>query len=287
MPVGTTEFVTNTTADVFIPEIWAAEAIVARENRLVFAPLMNLRYKKELMRLGDKVNIPNISELAARTKTAVTAINYETITETNQTITVATHEYSAMAVEDITRVQADRDLFAAYAGKLGYALDLALDNVLAAFVDDSSTQAVGTLGADLTYEDMLRARQFLDDADAPEENRHIVVSPAQEAGLMKLDHFIHNDYKAMQAITTGSGNRGHIGGWLGMPIWKSVNTEGTNATGHDNAMFHSDWVGLIVQFKPKMESMRDIDFLVDKVAAQQLHGSKVLRSDHGSWMRGA
>lgn len=286
MATGTTAFISNVTADVFIPEIWAMEAIVAREQRLVFAPHVNHRFAKELLTKGDKVNIPNVSDLTAQTKSSVTAINYETVTETNQTITVATHQYSAIAVEDITAVQADRNMLETYAGKMGYALDQAVDNVLAGLVDNFS-QVVGTLAADLTYDDMLRARQYLDDADAPEENRNIFVSPAQEAGIMKIDNFINSDYTGSNGVTAGRGDKGWVGSWLGMPIWKSTNVEGTNAAGHDNAMFQQDAIGLIMQFKPKMESMRDIDFLVDKVAAQQLHGSKELRDDHGVWAKGS
>lgn len=285
MATGTTEFVDNTTADVFIPEIWAQEAIVSRPSRLVFAPLVNTRYKKELMSRGDKVNIPNISDLTAQTKSINTAITYETNTETNQTITVATHQYAAMAVEDITALQADRDLFAAYAGKMGYALDLAVDDVLAGLIDDFS-QTVGTLASDLTYTDLLRARQYLDDADVPEDGRNIVVSPAQEAGMMQIEHFINSDYTGQNGVAKGGGPKGWIGSWLGMGIWKSTNVEGTNAAGHDNGMFHGDAIGLIQQMLPKFESSRDIDYFVDKVAAQQLHGSKELRDDHGVWLKG-
>ena len=33
--------------------------------------------------------------------------------------------------------------------------------------------------------------------------------------------------------------------------------------------------------------MRDIDYLCDKVAIQQLHGSREMRDDHGVWLKGA
>jgi N4-gp56 family major capsid protein len=287
MAAGATEFVDITTADVFVPEIWSQEAVVARENRLVFARLVNRVFEGDLMKMGDKVNIPNISNLAARTKTANTAITYETVTESNQTITVATHEYAAMAVEDIIKVQGDRDLVSAYAGKMGYALDIAVDDVLAGLPDDF-TQTVGALATNLTYADLLRARQYLDDADAPEEGRVIVVSPAEEAGMMQIENFINADYTAGNgAQNGGTGEKGWIGTWLSMPVYKSVNVEGTNAAGHDCTMFQREALALVMQIKPKFESQRDIDYLIDKVASQQLHGSLEIRDDHGVWMKGA
>ena len=286
MATGATEFVDITTADVFVPEIWSQESVVARQNRLVFAKLVNRVFETEL-KVGDKVNIPNISNLASRSKTANTAITYETVTETMQTLTVATHDYAAMAVEDIIKVQGNRDLFASYAGKMGYALDLAVDNVLAGLPDDFS-QTIGSLASNLTYADLLRGRQYLDDADVPEEDRVIVVSPAEEAGMMQLENFINADYtKGNGAMNGGKGDKGWIGAWLGMPVYKSVNVEGSNAAGHDSVMMHKDALALVLQMKPRFESQRDIDYLVDKVAAQQLHGSKEIRDDHGVWMKSA
>ena len=285
MATGTTEFVDTTTADVFIPEAWSLEAIVAREKRTVYARLVNRVFEKDA-KMGDTIHVPSVTDLSARTKTANSAITYETQTETNTNITISTHQYSAMAVEDIIKVQANRDLFATYAGKMGYALDLAVDDVLAGLPDDV-TNPVGTLAANLTYTDLLRARQYLDDADAPEDDRYIVVSPAQESGMMHIENFINRDYTDGNGVTRGSGERGYIGQWLGIPIYKSTNVEGTNAAGHDNCMAHKEAFALVMQMKPKSESQRDIDYLVDKVAMQQLYGTQTMRDDHAVWMRGA
>lgn len=288
MAAGTTEFVDNTTADVFIPELWSLEAIVARDQRLIFAQdtVVNRIWEQNLT-FGDTIHVPSRTHLSARTKSANTAISYETQTETNSDITIATHEYAAMAVEDITAKQANRDLFAFYAGELGYALDLSVDNVLAGLVDNFS-QVVGTLASELTYDELLRARQYLDDADAPEEMRNVVVSPAQESGMMKLDHFINRDYSDSTGVTQGmTGNRAWFGTWLGMPVWKSTNVEGSNAAGHDNGVFQREALALVMQIKPRFVSDYDIDFLTDKVAAQHLFGTREMRDDHGVFARGA
>jgi len=288
MATSTTEFVDSTTADVFIPELWSNESIRARENRLVYAKLVDRKFEKNL-KMGDLIHVPSVGNLTAQTKTksSNTAIDFETITETQTDITIATWEYSAMAVEDIVMVQADRNLFPVYAGKMGYALDLSVDNVLAGLADNASN-AVGTLGSDLTYDELIRARQYLDDADVPEEDRVIVVSPASEAGMMKLDHFINVDYSAMMGTNKNTApDRAWFGTWLGMPVYKSVNVEGTNAAGHDNVMLQKEAWALVMQMKPKSESQRDIDFFVDKVALQQLFGTQEMRDDHAVWMRGS
>lgn len=289
MATGSTEFVDNTTADVFIPEIWSMEAIVAREQRLVFAKLVN-RVDKEVMKFGDTIHFPSRTHLSARTKTLSSnaAITFETQTETNTDLVVNTWEYAAMAVEDIIEVQANRDMFAFYASEMGYALDLAVDDVLAGLVDDFSTNTVGTLATDLSYEDLLLARQMLDDANCPDDDRAIVISPKQEAGFLKLDHFINRDYTENLSVGKGDkGDKAWIGHWMGVPVYKSTNVEGSNAAGHDNAFMHKSALALALQMKPKTVHQYDINYLTDKVAMEQVYGTKELRDDHGVFMKGA
>ena len=286
MATGATEFIDNTTADVFIPELWSMEAIVARENQLVFANLVDRKFEKGLS-FGDTIHVPSVGNLASRTKSTNTAITYETITETNTDITIATHEYAAIALENITRVQNNRDQLKLYAGKLGYALALAVDDVLAGLVDNFSNN-VGTLAVELTDDELLRARQYLDDADAPQESRVMVVSPAQETGLLKLDRFVHNDYDSVHGPGRETGlEKAYVSSFMGMPIYRSVNVEGTNSAGHDNGMFQKEAVALVMQIAPKTYHQFDIDYIVDKVVVEQLYGTQEMRDDHGVFMKGA
>jgi N4-gp56 family major capsid protein len=284
MATGSAEFVDNTTADIFIPEHWSSLAIVAREQNLVFAKLVDLDYKEGL-KYGDTVHVPARSHLSSRSKTLSSnaAITYETITEANTDITIATWEYAAMAVEDIITVQANRDMFSFYAGEMGYALALAIDDVLAGLPDDFSTGVVGTLAVGLTYDDVLRSTQYLDDANAPQNERCIVIAPAEKANFMKMEQFINMDYGSLKGdLPMGSA----LGHWMGMPVHVSTNVEGSNGAGHDNTMFHRSAMALIVQMTPRTRKMTDVDYLVDKVALEQVSGTKTMRETHGVWMKG-
>ena len=286
MATGATEFIDNTTADVFIPELWSMEAIVARENQLVFANLVDRKFENGLS-FGDTIHVPGVSNLAVRTKSTNGAVTYETVTESNTDISIGTHEYAAIALENITRVQNNRDQLQLYAGKLGYALALAVDDVLAGLVDNFSNN-VGTLAVELTDDELLRARQYLDDADAPQDGRVMVVSPAQETGLLKLDRFVHNDYESVHGPARETGlEKAYVSSFMGMPIYRSVNVEGTNSAGHDNGMFQKEAVALVMQIAPKTYHQFDIDYIVDKVAVEQLYGTREMRDDHGVFMKGA
>ena len=289
MATGATEFIDNTVADVFIPEIWSALAIEARFQRLVYTKCCDGRYASEMMKMGDILNVPSRTHLTAQSKARNTnaAVVFETQTETNTQITIATWEYSAIAVESIIKVQGNRDMLSFYASEMGYALDLALDDVLAGLVDDR-TNVVGTLTSPLTYEDWLRARQYLDDANAPDDDRYICIAPAEEANTMKLDQFINRDYTDMMgAQKKGDPDYGWIGHWLSMPIYKSTNIEGSNAAGHDNSMHHRSAYAFIRQMQPTSHHQYDINYFVDKVAMENLYGTAAMRDLHGVFCRGA
>lgn len=266
--------------------MWSKRVIVTREDRLVFEKLVDTNYK-EAMSFGDVIHVGAKGDLTVRAKSANTAITYETETPTNTDITISTDEYAAIAVENITDLQSMLDLIEFYAPKMGYALDKAVDDVLAGLVDDFSN-AVGTLATPLAYADWLRARQYLDDANVPDDERYMVVSPAEEANMMQLDHFINRDYTDSTKAGAGSkGDKAWLGTWLGMPVYKSVNVEGSNAAGHDNAMFHREVMALVKQQSPKTFTMFDIDYLARKVATEQIYGAREMRDNHGVFCRGA
>ena len=277
MPAGTTEFIDITTADVFIPEVWSSFALVQSEQPRVFAGLVNRRFEEGLT-VGDLVRVPSIGNLTARTKTANTAITYETVTEVGVNITIATDEYAAMAVESIIKVQADRDLFTAYAGKLGYALGLSVDDVLAGLPDDQ-TNAVGALAVTPSLSDWIRCIQYLDDENVPAANRQFIVAPALRAALLEMDHYIHNDYSALH----GPGPKvtalesAYQTSFLGQPVYITSNVEGSNAAGHDNVFFHKEAFALVMQMQPTTTFQYDIDYLVDKVAMENIYGNRTMR----------
>jgi len=289
MATGVTEFIDSTTADVFIPEIWSGHSIVARESALVYGANVDLSYRDEL-HFGDIINVGSIGNLAAQTKTKSSnaATVFETVTETNLQITIATWEYSAIGLESIVKTQANRDLLKAYAGKMGYALGLAVDDVLAGLPDDF-TNALGTLAVENSYEDILRAIQYLDDANAPQSSRVFIVSPAAASGFLKMDKMVHNDYSKLHGDVKAATNLedAYITSFLGIPIYKSVNVEGSNAAGHDNTLFHREALALVMQTSPKPWHMSDIDYFVEKVALEQLSGAREMRDDHGVFIRGA
>lgn len=287
MATGATEHIDATTADAAIAEIWSRKAQIAREENLVLAELVNTDYREE-MSYGDTLHVFNVSNLTVQTKnrSANAAVLYETVTETNTDLTVGTWEYSAVAIETATARQVSQDLLERYAPKQSYALAESLDAGLAARIDDFS-QTVGTLTVENTYDELLRAVQYLDDANAPQTGRAFFISPAAKAGFMKLDAFVNADYSKLNADFSPARKESLLGSWMGIPIYFSTNVEGTNGAGHDNGLFQREAVALIAQMRPTTHTMFDIDYLARKVVVEQLYGLGEMRDDHGVWIKGA
>ena len=262
--------------------------LAAREANLVLANLVDRKYEAELT-YGDILHVNSLSNLTiqSKTKASNTAINYQSVTETATNITVATWQYVAMAVESIVKVQNMKDQLAMYSGKMGYCLALGVDDAVAVLVDAFS-HTVGTLATDLTDDNVLRARQYLNDANAPTDGRSIGISPAAETGFLKLDKYLRDDYSGVH----GGGSRetglqqAYVASYYRVPVYVTTNVDGTNSAGHDNFMMQKEAIGLVVQMKPTMHTAYDIDYLVDKVAIEQLHGVAEMRDDHGVWMKG-
>ncbi len=287
MATGAEEFIDVTTAAVFIPEIWSAHTIVARESELVFGRLMDRKFESDVMRMGATIHVNSVSDLSARAKSANTAITYETQTESATDITISTYKYAAIAVEDIVDVQADRDQLEMYAGKLGYALGLDFDDVLAGMVDDF-TQDEGTLTVPLDYEDWLDGYQQLLDANVPESDIAAVVSPKERMQMMRDEKYINESYNAIREGSPLKVKNGYLRHYIAdVPFYSTSNVEGTNAAGHDNGIFHKSAVAAVMQVHPKIGHMYDLDYFTDKVAVQQLYGTKEMRDDHGVFMKGA
>lgn len=242
------------------------------------------------MKVGDYLNVSPISNLTARSKAKASnaAITYETITETNVQINVATWEYSAIATETIVGLQAKMDLMEKYAPKNGYALAVAVETALAGLVDDF-TQTQGTLATALTAPSYIRGRQYLQDAKADLTGAAYFISPAEEANLLDMDKYISNDYSAVH----GNGERdnglkmAYSRNFFRIPVYVSTFVEGSNAAGHDNALMHKEAIALVMQKKPTTYTMFDIDYFVNKVAVEQIYGYKEMRDDHGVWLKGA
>jgi hypothetical protein len=260
---------TVTTADKHIDDVWVDGVLRAREFKLVIAPRVDRSW--EFKGHGDvyhKARIPNIE---TQSKSASTALDAYVYTDTEQTITINNHIACAIKHEDIAQVLSRNDVMAEMQKKMGYSLARKLDVDIAALAA-SFSQIVGTLGVELTYDNLLRAVQYLEEAGVDMgEDVAWFFSPAQKAGIMKMDTFINAQYVGENAAKMAH-ESAVIGSFQGAPTVVSPLVKAPAAGQHENFLMQKSGIALIMAKNPSVSTDRIALDLADVVVQDEIYG---------------
>ena len=286
--------VTNTTAAVFIPELWSDEIIAAYKQNLVMANLvskMSFKGKK-----GDTLHIPKPTRGAAALKAASTQVTLQAATESEVQVLVNKHyEYSRL-IEDITEVQALSSLRKFYTGDAGYALAKQVDTDLiqlgrdaqggngtiaydkAVIGGDGSTLYTGANESAITDAGIRKVIQTLDDADVPMDGRVLVLPPVARNVMMGLARFTEQAFVG----EVGGNNtirNGEIGNVYGVKVYVSTNCETATGDARIGMMFHKDAFVLAEQMGVRSQTQYKQEFLATLFTSDMLYGVKELRDE--------
>ena len=288
--------VTNTTAAVFIPEIWSDEVIAAYKSNLVAANVfkkMSFKGKK-----GDTIHIPKPTRGNASVKASEAPVTLIAATETEVDIVINKHYEYSRFIEDITEVQALASMRRFYTDDAGYALAKQVDTDMvqlgrvmnggdgsadydAGYIgSDGVTLYDGTNAAALTDIAVRNTIQKLDDQDVPTAGRFFLVPPAARNTLLGLDR-----YTAMDSVgEAGSANsirNGHIGNLYGIPVYVTSNADTTSAAGGDRVclMGQKDAAILVEQLGVRSQVQYKQDYLSTLYTSDTIYGVKDLRPD--------
>jgi N4-gp56 family major capsid protein len=282
--------ITTTTAAVFIPEVWSAETLRAQEAALVVAPLVK-RYDSLVKGRGDTVHIPQVSNLVANDKVANTDVTLQSPTESEKTISIDKWKEASFLVEDVVKVQSNYDLMAEYTNKAGYAIAQQIDTDLLALYTTFTNTDVGTYGTDMGDDEIVGAIQALDEANAPIEDRAMIIKPSQKAAIMKLDKFVRADYLGQYQNPTpvkrGPNNRYLWGEIYGVPVYYTTQVPVTAGTPNEthNMLIHKEALTLALQLSPRTQGtywQRSLGWLV---TVDTIYGVAGLRNDFGVEIR--
>ena len=130
---------------------------------------------------------------------------------------------------------------------------------------------------------MRRAVQYLDDANVPEDDRFMVMSPAEKNDKLGLDKWTNALYRGDQKPV----NTGEIGREIyGLMPYMTTNLNAPAAGQAANFIGHRDFMALVQQRQPKMHLFYDIDFFTWKVAGETIYGEGELRDTFGVYVKG-
>lgn len=267
---------TDLTNAVFIPEVWANEIQMHTKNKLVMAPRVK-RLDSQVKGKGDVIHIPKVAEVTTTAKTRSTDVVPTAATESEFTLTVDKHFYAAHDIEDFAKIQSAYDLRSIYTEADGYAIAKKIDNTLTSLATGFS-QTVGVGETALTDAVLLSGIQLLDEADAPESDRHFVVLPSVKKDILALDKFV-----LYQNVNKERVNTGQIGEVYGVEVAISNNVTTTTGSPDEknNLLFHKEALACAIQQQPRVQAEYELRGLSTLLVVDAIWGVAEYRDSFG------
>jgi hypothetical protein len=271
----------------FAPILWSKETIRAFEANLVLGNKVNRSRDGEVRSFGQSIKMNTISNLAAFNKVGNTAVALQDPTESQVTLLINQHKYTAFLVEDIIKAQSNVDLMSEYTSKAGYAVNKAFDSDIAALATGFS-QSTGTYNTALTEDVLLDSVETLDLQDVPQNDRCFTLRPEAVRDLRDIDDYTRFDGTgyaggfAMGSIGDGKGIRpnGLVGMLYNAPVYMTTQIQkaGNNIS---NMYFHKDAIAAAVQQSPRVQTQYKVEYLGFLTVVDMLYGTVELRDNAG------
>jgi len=269
----------------FIPEIFSKEIIVARENNLVLANLVD-RYDSDVKNAGDVIRIPNLSSITATYKVENVDAAQSATTETASSITINKHAVVRVTIEDMAAIQSHIDLRQKYTTQMGKSIAKITDtDIRALYSGLAQTVGAGATSSDLalskTY--ILEAVRKLNSKNAPFEDRSFIVESYGYRDLLNTDDFVRYDAVG-QAGDKNATISAKIGRLYGVDVYQTEQVYTLSSVAYA-MLFHKSAFGLAVQKAMRVQAQYDVPALATELVADSLYGVAELRDDHAVCIR--
>lgn len=267
----------------FIPTVWAARLLTALEESLVYGQsnVASRAYEGDIAQAGSTVKIASVGDVTIGDYTKNTDIDDpETLTDSEQTLTIDQSKYFNFFVDSIDRAQQNVNVLDEAMRRSAFKLRAVADTYLAGIMDTAvpAGNKIGSVATpkvptkDDAYEYLVDLNVLLDESNAPTDGRFVIV-PAWFHGLLLKDE------RFVQAGTIRSDVRlanGQVGEAAGFRILKSNNVPNTTGTkykiiaGHSSATAYVEQILDVQTFKPEKR-------FGDAVKGLHVYGAKVVR----------
>lgn len=254
-----------------IKEIWDKEIKKPFYKSLAFAKLVN-RDDALVADGGDILRKPFLDTVDARAKSASTDVTFDVPFGSPISYNIDKHYYSAVRIEEITKVQSNWNLQEAFRGAQAEALARQVDTDLASLYGSAGTTVSG--GATVDDADVLSVVAALDVANAPQDMRRGVVGANTKNDLLNVNKYVAYDQTGKTGVAVS-------GGMLpsqlyNMDIYMSTNVQ-VSTTGR-NMFFHKDAISLAEQLAPTTKVEDVAKSLARDIVVHTVYGVNVDRT---------
>ena len=274
----------------FIPELWSDPiySFFFRGNKLRgtvddYSPLVKGK--------GDTIHIPAILMQDAQSKSASTAVAWDTnkgstpqahdVTPVD--LTVGTHIYQAEIFEDILTIQSAPELVSRYAKAFGESLARKVETDLWAELDGFQTTVNTGTDNEFGTVELELVLAGLYDLDIDPNSCSLVVNHLMLADMFSSSSSVANIFLRNDAYGQTSGrngmhvSEGAVGLIYGMDVFFSQ-AVGTGTTDRCGAAYVSGACAFAASQDVRLQAQYDVDYLGTKVIADMIYGVKLLDS---------
>jgi hypothetical protein len=223
---------------------------------------------------GDTINVPFLAQVDARAKAASTDVTYDSPEAAPITINIDKHYYSAVKIEDISKIQSSYDLQSMFQEAQAEAVARQIDTDVLGLYGSAGNTVTG--GATVDDADILAVVAYLDAANVPQSERRGIIGANTKNDLLNINKYVAYD----QTGRTGKaidGSDGLVGSVYGMDLYMSQNVP-VSTTGR-NIFFHKKAITLAEQQKPTYKVEYSVDSIAWKTVLYAVYGVGVERTN--------
>lgn len=172
----------------FIPEIWSANILNAKDKVHVFGKLANRNYEGEIKAAGDTVRIPQVGDITVNNYTRnnfATGLTLENANVASLNLTIDQEKYFNVAVDKLDIVQSKVEFMNKLSEKAAYALSDTQDQFIAGLYaqagltsTSNSASTYVSIGSSNIRTELLLMHKKFDQSNVQREGRFMVVPPA-------------------------------------------------------------------------------------------------------------
>jgi hypothetical protein len=278
----------------FIPEIWSGKLIENFYDATVLAAIANTDYEGEIKSMGDTVNIRTTPEITIKSYVKGQTLQVENPDKPKLQLVIDKGEYFACIEDDVDKVQSDIALMDTWSKDASERMKIKIDQrVLTDLLPDVAAANKGatagrisgninlvTTGSPVAItktnvlEYIVDIGTVLDEANAPEGNRFIII-PAKMAGMIKK-----SDLKdaSLAGDTTSILRNGRLGMIDRFTVYMSHNLK-VDTGGKFNLIAGHKMGFTFASQMTEMETIRSESTFGNIIRGLQVYGYKVVKPE--------
>lgn len=273
--------ITNTEANVVIPEIWDQSVLDARyASAVIMSRVLN---KTPLVtNKGDIVHIPIRPVVTAGAVTSGGAFTPTALTYTEIQVTINVWQHVSIEVKDDTEQVAMIDLESDLSSQFGDALNVEIEQRLAALDTSVTTNIIGTADVPVNFDDTVALSAFLKlrKLNVPKKDLFFVLNPeAYYNGILLQGRFSDADKSGLAKSIALTGD-------MTQPIFGAPGYESNNLSTRGNAkaafLMHREAMAAAFPIQHKTETVRRTSGLILSTVKvmTEFYGVSIGREDH-------